>query len=267
MHGDHTVTQLDTSTRQRCSGCSVTAWLHPVALRASELQRIESVTEHRRTVPGSRHLVRAGDALTALFIVNSGSVKTSVPDERGGSQVIGFSLPGDIVGLEAIDTGRHPGNVTALEDTSCCGFRYADLVDLCRTIEGLQRHLHRVMSLEIIRNHGLMLLLGSMTAEERLVTFLLNLSKRHAARGYSASQFRLSMSRYEIGNYLGMRLETISRLLKQLHDKQIIEVDGRSIVIKDTAALWKIHQSEDPPASRPKRNAARPAALHMVPAA
>jgi len=241
MDGNQTVTRLVSPDRQSCPGCGVTAWLLPVALSVRELEQIELVTEHRRMVAHDRHLIRAGDTLTSLFIVNSGSTKTTLIDEHRRTHLIGFALPGEILGMEAIDSGRYSADVIALEDTSCCGLRYADLIQLCKTIKTLQHHVHRAMSLEINRGHGLMLMLGSMTGEERLVSLLLSLSTRYAARGYSPTQFRLRMTREDIGNYLGLRLETISRLFNKLKIDQLVAVDGRAMTIKNLAGLWKIH--------------------------
>jgi CRP/FNR family transcriptional regulator, anaerobic regulatory protein len=226
--------------RGNCAGCGFVSWCLPADLNPAELAQIEQLTEHRRAVKRDLHLFHAGDALHSLYVVNSGSVKTSMPDEDGRAQLIGFSLPGDIIGLEAIGSGKYPSDVIALEDTSCCGIHYGDLARLSQSIPALQHHLHRVMSREITRDYDLMFMLGSMSAEERLAAFLLNLSERYSARGYSALHFRLSMTRQDIGSYLGLKLETISRLLTRLADEQIVEVHGRDIAIKNLEGLQQI---------------------------
>jgi CRP/FNR family transcriptional regulator len=240
MHGPFSNTVSFMPTREACAGCGFTSWCAPANLSLLEAEEIEDVTEHQRTIKQNDYLVRAGDVLNSLYVVKSGSLKTSMPDEAGRAQLIGFSLPGEIIGMEAIGTGRYPSHVVALEDTTCCGIRYADLNRLGHGIQALQNHLHRAMSREITRDYNLMFMLGSMNAEERLSAFLLNLSERYSARGYSASHFRLSMTRQDIGSYLGLKLETISRLLTRLTDEKILEVRGRDIAIKNLESLQQI---------------------------
>lgn len=223
-----------------CSGCGLIAWCRPAHLNPREGAQIESVTEHRHTLKRDRVLFHSGDALASLYIVNSGSLKTTIADNDGRVQVTGFSLPGDMVGIEAIGSGRHPCDVIAMEDSSCCGAGYADLSRLSQSMPALQIHLHRMMSREITRNYGLMFLLGSMGAEERVAQFILNLSARYAARGYSASQFRLCMTRIDIGSYLGLRLETVSRVMTLLSNRNILEFAGRDINVRSLGGLQQI---------------------------
>ncbi len=240
MRVQYSRTNASMPAREICAGCGIVTWLLPAGLNADDLAHVESLCEHRRVIRRDHYLVHAGEPLTSLYFVNSGSMKSCLPDADGRTQVIGFALSGEILGMGAIDTGTHPGHVIALEDSSCCGIRYADLMRLGQSMQSLQHHLHQVMSQKITRNHELMLMLGSMRAEERLVSFLLDLSQRHAARGYSASQFRLSMARRDIGSYLGLKLETVSRLLAHLKDEQILAVSGRDITIKNTDGLRQI---------------------------
>ena len=242
MSVQYAQTNASMPAREICAGCGIVAWLLPAGLGADDLAQVERLCEHRRVIRRDHYLVHAGERLTALHFVNSGSMKICQPDADGRTQLIRFALSGEILGMGAIDTGTHPGHVIALEDSSCCSLRYADLMRLGQSIPALQRHLHQVMSQKINRNHKLMLMLGSMNAEERLVSFLLDLSHRHAARGYSASQFRLSMTRRDIGSYLGLNLETVSRLLAHLKDEQILAVSGRDITIKDSNGLRQISE-------------------------
>ena len=224
-------------TRDACHGCGVFSWCLPANLKPHEAEQVERVTEHRRAIKRDGYLLRAGDTLTSLYMVHSGSVKTSITDRHGREQVTGFSLPGELVGIEAIDSGKYPCNVIALEDSSCCGIVYADLDRLSRTIPALQQHIHRAMSREITRDYGLMLLLGSMRAEERVAHFMLSLSKRLAARGYSESQFRLCMSRRDIGSYLGLALETVSRIMSRLKSEQILDVMRKEVRVMSPSGL------------------------------
>jgi CRP/FNR family transcriptional regulator len=226
--------------REACPGCGLHAWLQPAGLDTADDQRVESLCEHRLLVRRDHYLIRAGEPLDRLYFVNSGSLKSTLPDAEGRLQLVGFSLPGEILGMSAIGTGLHPGNAIALEDSRCCSIHYVDLIKLCQEIPALQHHLHQAMSRKIKRNYELMLMLGSMHAEERLVNFLFDMSHRHAARGYSGSQFRLSMTRQDIGSYLGLKLETVSRLLASLNNEGVLGVNRREIIFRDLEALKQI---------------------------
>ena len=232
--------QSPAPVRGTCTGCGLLLWCLPANLSSREYAQLDAVMEHRRFLKRDSALFLAGDTLDSLYIVNSGSVKTLIADVEGRAQVTGFSMPGDLVGIEAIDSGRYPCDVITLEDSSCCGISYENLRRLSQNIPALQLHVHRMMSREITRDYGLMFLLGSMGAEERIAQFVLTLSTRYAARGYSASQFRLCMSRNDIGSYLGLRLETVSRILGRLNNRDILEIIGRDIHLKNPDGLRQI---------------------------
>ncbi|MCW5605674.1 MAG: fumarate/nitrate reduction transcriptional regulator Fnr, partial [Burkholderiales bacterium] len=191
----------------------------------------------RRPVKRGDYLYRAGTELHALYAIRTGFLKSCVLHDDGREQVAGFHMTGDLLGLDAISVSRHMCDAVALEDSEVCEIPFSTLEKLSREIPSLQQHFHRIMSREIVRDHGVMLLLGSMRAEERLAAFLLNLSQRFAARGYSAFEFNLRMTREEIGSYLGLKLETISRALSRFHEEQLIEVQNKYIKIKDLDAL------------------------------
>lgn len=195
------------------------------------------IIEHRRPLRRNEHLHRAGSALKSLYATHSGFLKTSITANDGREQVVGFSMTGELLGMDAIGTGMHQCDTVALEDSSLCGMRYADLEKLGHAIPALQNHFHRMMGAEITREHGIMLLLGAMCAEERIATFLLNLSKRLFARGYSGTSFRLPMTRQDIGSYLGLKLETVSRVFSYFNDLQLISVNSKSIRIESMAKL------------------------------
>jgi len=162
---------------------------------------------------------------------SSGSFKTQFLHEDGREQVTGFQMVGEIIGLDAISTDRHSCDAIALENSEVCELPFNKLESLSRELPSLQRHLHKIMSSEIVRSQGIMLLLGSMRAEQRLAAFLLNLSQRFAARGLSPTRFQLRMSRQEIGSYLGLQLETVSRAFSHFQDDGLISVRVRSIEI------------------------------------
>jgi len=177
-------------------------------------------------------LYRCGEAFESLYAVRSGFLKSSVVLEDGRDQVTGFHMAGEIVGMDGIGTERHAADVIALEDSEVCVIPYARLEEF-----GLERQLHKVMSRELVRDQGVMMLLGTMRAEERLAAFLLNLSQRFVARGYSPNEFHLRMTRDEIGSYLGLSLETVSRLFSRFQADELIAVQQKHIRILDTAGL------------------------------
>jgi CRP/FNR family transcriptional regulator, anaerobic regulatory protein len=149
-------------------------------------------------------------------------------------------MGGELLGLDGIGGGAYSGTATALEDSEVCVLPYSLIEEMAREIPSLQRHLHAVLAREIVRDHGVMLLLGSMSAEQRLSTFLINLSKRFTRRGYSASDFHLRMTREEIGSYLGLKLETVSRLFSQFQKMALIEVEQKHVRILDIAGLQRV---------------------------
>ena len=201
------------------------------------MDRVDKVVKLRRRVKRGDHLYRAGAPLESLFALRSGFLKSCVVYEDGREQVTGFHMMGEVVGLDAISQEKHTCDTIALEDSELCEIPYSRLEELTRDIPSLQHHFHRIMSREIVRDHAVMLLLGSMRAEERLATFLISLSQRFASRGYSAQEFHLRMTREEIGSYLGLTLETVSRVFSRFQEDQLIEVNNRHIRIPDVGRL------------------------------
>lgn len=220
-----------------CSSCNLAELCLPVDLSAREMHRLDELSPLKRTFSRSDYLYRSGDKFRSLFAIHSGSFKTQILHEDGREQVTGFQMAGEIIGLDAISTDIHACEAVALEDSVVCELPFNKLETLSREIPSLQRHLHKIMSREIVRDQGIMLLLGSMRAEERLAAFLLNLSQRFAARNLSATRFQLRMSRQEIGSYLGLKLETVSRAFSHFQEYGIINVKVRAIEINDLAAL------------------------------
>jgi CRP/FNR family transcriptional regulator len=220
-----------------CSGCNLRELCLPVGLSSEQVERLDHLVGLRRTVPRGDALFRAGEPFNSLFAVRTGFFKTCVSSEDGRDQVTGFQMAGELLGLDGIGTERHTCDAVALEDSQVCVIPFARLEDLSREFSDLQRQLHRVMSREIVRDHGVMLLLGSMRAEERLAAFLLNLTQRLKSRGFSSSELILRMTREEIGSFLGLKLETVSRAFSKLQDDGALEVKQRQIRVLDPAAL------------------------------
>ena len=194
----------------------------------------DAVSTHKR-LKRDETLYHAGQPFNSLYAVRSGFLKSRAVLEDGRNQVTGFHMAGEIVGMDGIGTDRHSADIVALEDSEVCVIPYERLEH-----PALQRQLHKVMSRAIVRDQGVMLLLGTMRAEQRLAAFLLNLSQRFMARGYSASEFHLRMSRIDIGSYLGLSLETVSRLFSRFHAGQLISVQQRHIRILDVVGLHAV---------------------------
>ena len=214
-----------------CSGCNLRELCLPQDLEEVDLQRVERIVYARRRVRRGEPLFHSGGSFTAIYAIRSGFFKTTVLNDDGREQVSGFYMPGELLGMDGIGTGAYNGNAIALEDCQVCVMPFALVEDISREVPALQRHLHRVLSREIVRDHGVMMLLGSMRAEERLAAFLMNLSKRFTRRGYSPSDFHLRMTREEIGSYLGLKLETVSRLFSKFQEDGLLEVNQKHVRI------------------------------------
>jgi CRP/FNR family transcriptional regulator len=223
-----------------CSSCNLRELCLPVGLSSPELERLDTLVATRKSVARGESLFRAGDAFQSLYAVRTGFFKTSVSAEDGRDQVTGFQMAGELIGLDGISHDRHACDATALEDSQVCIIPYGHLEALSREFVELQHQFHKIMSREIVRDHGVMLLLGSMRAEERLAAFLLNLTQRLKARGFSASSLILRMTREEIGSYLGLKLETVSRTFSKFQDDGLLEVKQRHIRVLDDAGLRQI---------------------------
>jgi CRP/FNR family transcriptional regulator len=209
----------------------------PVDLSSSDLDRIDNIIQKRKRVKRGEQLFRNGDSFHALYAIRTGFFKTSVSSTDGREQVTGFQMAGEIMGLDGIVSDRHTCDAVALEDAEVCIMPFDRVEELSREITALQHHVHKIMSREIVREHGVMLLLGSMRAEERVAAFLLNLTQRLHARGFSQSELVLRMTREEIGSYLGLKLETVSRTFSKFMEDGIVEVKQKNLHILKPEAL------------------------------
>ncbi len=226
-----------------CSSCNLRELCLPVGMSKPQLEQLDSLVATRRSVKRGEALFRAGDAFQSLYAVRTGFFKTCVASEDGREQVTGFQMAGEQLGLDGISTDRHACDAVALEDSQVCLIPYDRLEDLSREFTDLQHQFHKIMSREIVRDQGVMLLLGSMRAEERPAVFLLNLTQRLHARGFSASALVLRMTREEIGSYLGLKLETVSRTFSKFQEEGLLEVKQRDIRILDNEGLRKLVNS------------------------
>jgi CRP/FNR family transcriptional regulator len=224
----------------RCTSCSMRPICMPQGLTPDELQRIESLICPSRTIKQGETIYRANDPFQSIYAVRAGSFKTVVMHRDGRGHVTGFHLAGDSLGLDGVCFGHHSCDAVALEDSKVCIIPFHPLEAMCREVKAVQQHVHRLMGGEIVRESSQMLLLGTMTAEQRVAAFLLNLSARFKARGYSAAEFVLRMTRDEIGEYLGMKLETVSRMLSKFQHKGLVATQGKQIRIVDLEGLRQI---------------------------
>jgi len=200
-----------------------------MGLTVDDVERLNHIIKRNRPLHRGDYLFRNGDRFRSLFVVKTGSVKTFTPSEDGGEQVLGFHLPGEITGLDAIEREEHTCSAKVLETSAVCEIPFARLEDLSSTLPSLQHQMYRLLSKEISQDTEMLMLLGKKNAEERLATFLLSLSHRFKKRGLSATDFYLSMSRHEIGNYLGLAVETVSRLFTRFQEEGLLQVERKHV--------------------------------------
>ncbi|WP_066124332.1 helix-turn-helix domain-containing protein [Bordetella ansorpii] len=223
-----------------CSNCALRDVCMPDDLTPADFERLDALVCASRKVSRGETLYRQGDAFRNLYAIKAGAFKTVVTLRDGREQITGFHIAGEPLGLDGIHASEHTADAVALEDGMLCIIPYGRLERLCGEMRAMQRHLHRLMSGEIVRASQLMALLGSMRAEERVSAFLLNLSQRLRAVRHADMEFKLRMSREEIGSYLGMKLETVSRMLSRFQDEKLIEVRGKLIRILDADRLQRV---------------------------
>ena len=233
-----------------CNDCSLFQLCLPVGIDAKELDELDSIIKRRRPLKRGEHLFHVGSPFQAIYAVRSGSIKTYSPTEDGHEQVTGFHLPGELLGLDAINLLHHPCAAKALETTSYCEIPFDRLEELSTRMPSLQHQLLKIMSKEILHDQSLLMLLGKKSAEERLAALLLSLSSRYQQRGFSPTDFYLSMSRNDIGNYLGLAVETVSRLFSRFQDEGLLDVQRKHIGIADLPRLRAIANARQPTKTR-----------------
>ena len=220
-----------------CSSCNMRELCMPVGLTEEELIHIDDLVGARRKVLRGAPLYQIGETFRNLYAIRTGFFKTVVSVEDGRDQVTGFQMAGEILGLDGIVNDTHACDAIALEDAEVCVIPFDHLEQLSTNVSSLQRHMHKMMSREIVRDQGVMMLLGSMRADERVAAFLLNLAQRLQARGFSPQEMILRMTREEIGSYLGLKLETVSRSFSKFVAEGVVEVKQRQVRILDSNAL------------------------------
>lgn len=229
-----------------CQECRMNALCIPHGMAVEEVDLINQMIERGRPLQRNDSVFEQGEHFTAIYAVRAGSVKVFSMSPSGEEQVIGFYLPGEIFGLDAIDENIHQCSAKALETSAICEIPYDRLQQLSIQVPKLQTQMYKLLSREIRHDQILQQLLSKMSAEERLSSFLLNLAVRYQQRKLSPEAFRLPMSRADIGNYLGLAVETVSRAFTRMQENGIIEVDQREVRIKDRHELCRIADTECP---------------------
>ena len=224
----------DGDTEHFCSSCAFAEACSVAGYAKPELAELQCLVEHVGPFEPGQRIFRNGDAFRALFAVRTGMIKTTLVDAEGREQVLGFYLPGELVGLDAIYPEHYPCDAIALETTQCCRFSFPAMSALAARQPKVQQHLFRLLSKEL---GSATLLAGDHSADERLAAFLVDLGDRYASRGLSGTEFRLSMARADIANYLRLAAETVSRVLGRFREQQLIAIDGRSVKLLDAPRL------------------------------
>lgn len=233
-----------TALKQSCSRCSLRELCLPIGLNTDELSQLDQLVSTRKILKRKEYAFRMNAPFRSLYAIRRGFFKTYDLQEDGSEQITGFQMAGELIGMDAISTDHHTCNAVALEDSELCEIPFAQLEELIRQIPTLQNQFHKLMSREIIRDHGIMMLLGNMNAEQRLATFLLNLSQRFAMRGYSPTRFTLRMTRAEIGNYLGMKLETVSRTFSKFQETSLLLVRNKELELREIGQLKNLSKRD-----------------------
>ena len=228
-----------------CAKCNLRETCLSGCVPAEDLGQVENIVYARRRVTRGERLFNAGDRFTCIYAIRGGFFKSSIVDRAGREQVTGFFMAGEPLGLDGLGSGHYMNSATALEDSYVCAMPYQLIKEMARDVPSLQRGLHSVLAREIVRGHGVMLLLGSMSARQRMAAFLINLSKRYLRRGYSRSDFLLRMTRDEIGSYLGLKLETVSRVFSMFHKDGLIDIQQKQVSIADMDGLERVFAQGD----------------------
>ncbi|SBS33922.1 Transcriptional activator protein Anr [Marinomonas spartinae] len=240
MPATHTQSRFSSKLSSQCQNCSLSALCLPIALADEDINRLDQIIERKRPLKKGEVLFHQGQPFNSVFAVRTGTLKTFNITSSGEEQITGFYCPSELVGLSGIDDNTYPISAKALETTTVCEIPFSHLENLSSQIPSLKHQVFKVMSRKIGDDQQMMVLLGKKNADEKVASFLLNLSNRFKKRGYSATSFRLSMSRGEVGNYLGLAVETVSRVITRFQKNELIQVDGKEISIIDLPEMQKL---------------------------
>ncbi|MEM8659675.1 MAG: fumarate/nitrate reduction transcriptional regulator Fnr [Pseudomonadota bacterium] len=223
-----------------CGNCQLNSICLPLTLEADDVERLENIIQRSTPLQRGQYLYRQDDAFSSVYAVRSGAIKAYNTTDDGQEQVTGFYFPGEILGMDGIGTNRHASSAKALETSAVCEIPFSSLEKLSAKLPSLQRHFFQLMSREITEDQQLITLLSKNSADERVASLLLSISIRNAKRKLSATHFRLPMSRVDIGNYLGLTVETVSRVFGRMQKLAILSVDNKEIQILDPRGLQNL---------------------------
>lgn len=226
-----------------CNNCRLSNLCLPLNLELSQLDQVNALVERNKTLHKGEYLYRAGDVFSAIFAVRSGCIKTVHLSEDGEEQITGFYLPGEILGIDGLHEDKYNNSAIALETSAACQLPFNKLENLSQSIPSLQRHYFQIMSREIISEQKLIALLSKGSAEQRITSLLLSISSRNQRRQLSATEFMLPMSRTDMGNYLGLTVETVSRVFSRLQKDALIKSERRMVQILDIHKLTQLANS------------------------
>lgn len=227
-----------------CENCSLSKLCLPRNLTNPEIDILENAIEKTTKLKKKEHLFKSGDKMTNIYAIKSGAIKTSIANTHGNEQILGFHLPGDLVGFDGFSASTHSIDAEALDDTMVCALPVKELDRLCDLLPVIREEILHQVGDTLQSSNRMILTLGQMQTDERLANFLLTLSEHHAKRNFSRHEFQLSMSRRDIANYLGMAVETLSRLFSKFQDNAWISANHKTIILKDVAKLNDIaHRS------------------------
>ena len=228
------------NTEIHCGDCRMNSLCLPLALQTKEISQLDEIVQRGRPLQKDGHIYRAGEDFKSVFAVRSGSIKSYTVTNQGQEQVTGFHLPGEIFGMDGIAHNRYTNSALAMETAAVCEIPFSSLQELSIAIPSLQRHFFQLMSKEITNDQSLITLLSKNTAEERVATLLLSIANRNMRRKLSGTRFRLPMSRADIGNYLGLTVETVSRVFGRFQKQNLLLVDKKEIEILDFERLREL---------------------------
>jgi CRP/FNR family transcriptional regulator, anaerobic regulatory protein len=241
-----------TKIKVSCENCSLHELCLPRGLEKNELEKLDSIVNRTQPLHKGDVLFRSGDTFSNIYAVRTGCIKLTTSTEQGEEQIIGFYLPGEIIGLDGIEKDIHSCTAEALDTSSLCAIPFDNMTTVCKQVPSLNHEMFRVMGREISHENQLLLTITKKHAEGRIATFLLSLSRRFKLLGYSETEFRLAMSRSEIGNYLGLTFETVSRSMSKLQKQGVISINHKYITIEDMDLLHHICNETDLPSKESK---------------
>jgi CRP/FNR family transcriptional regulator len=233
-HQCHSMPQIN------CSSCRLNTLCLPISLELQDINKLDEIIQRGRPMQRGDRIYHAGDKFRSVYAVRSGAIKTISNTQDGQEQITGFYLPGEIIGMDGLATNSHSNTAIALETSAVCEIPFSRLEELSTELPSLQRRFFQLMSKEITNDQQLITLLSKNNADQRIASLLLSISARNHSRGLSADDFYLPMSRSDIGNYLGLTIETVSRVFGRFHKNETIQLDKKHVKIIDMAALRNI---------------------------